>query len=155
VPKATLSFFLLLVVLLSAAAVVQAQGEKKPVPGNAATGKLSICDHVDDDWKCAGAVSPWPSDKPFNILLEIPQAIDIIFVGFVIYKRDEKGTDTDFVNEFSLLIQGKARLFATTEGMKLPPGRYTIYGIEWEKREINEHRGNLKEYLGKTELVVK
>ena len=125
--------------------------------GNAAaqTGKMIICDHIDDDWKCVGAVSPWPADKSFNILLELPQAIEIISVGFIIHKRDEKGVDTDFVDEFELMVQGKARLLATTEGMRLPPGRYTIYGIDWTKRQVNEHPGNFKEYLGKTELIVK
>jgi hypothetical protein len=134
-----------------------AQAQAKPAPDNAgaATGKLTICDHIDDDWKCVGAVSPWPADKPFNILLELPQAIEITFVGFVIHKRDESGTDTDFVNEFNLLVQGTARRFATTEGIRLPAGRYTIYGIYWDKRQVGEHPGNFKEYLGKTELIVK
>jgi hypothetical protein len=144
---------LLLVVGLLAG---DARAQESPAPANAAkTGKMTICDHIDDDWKCVDAVSPWPADKPFNILLELPQAIDITFIGFVIHKRDEKGVDTDFVNEFNLLIQGKARLFDTTEGLRLPPGRYTVYGIYWDKRQVNEHTGNFKEYLGKTELIVK
>lgn len=137
-----------------------ARAQDKPVTATgtgapSTVGKMSICDHIDDDWKCVDALSPWPSDKPFNILLELPQAIEIEFVGFVIHKRDEKGVDTDFVNEFNLLIQGKARLFATTEGLRLPPGRYTVYNIYWDKRQVNEHTGNFKEYLGKTELIVK
>jgi hypothetical protein len=135
-----------------------ARAQDKPAPTTEAAGKvgkLTICDHIDDDWKCVEALSPWPADRPFNILLELPQAIEIDFVGFVIHKRDEKGVDTDFVNEFNLLIQGKARLFATTEGLRLPPGRYTVYGIYWDKRQVSEHTGNFKEYLGKTELIVK
>jgi hypothetical protein len=140
--------------MLVSAAIALAQ-DKPSTDTAAKTGKMTICDHIDDDWKCVDAVSPWPADKPFNILLELPQAIEIDFVGFVIHKRDEKGVDTDFVNEFNLLIQGKARLFATTEGLKLPAGRYTIYGIYWDKRQVNEHTGNFKEYLGKTELIVK
>lgn len=141
--------------LIVGSASILAQDKPSTDTAAAKTGKLTICDHIDDDWKCVDAVSPWPADKPFNILLELPQAIEIDFVGFVIHKRDEKGVDTDFVNEFNLLIQGKARLFATTEGIKLPAGRYTIYGIYWDKRQVNEHTGNFKEYLGKTELIVK
>lgn len=152
-----LSAVLLLGGLMACASTTTAQAQEKPAPGDAApeTGKLTVCDHIDDDWKCVGAVSPWPADKPFNFLLELPKAIEITFVGFVIHKRDEKGVDTDFVDEFNLLIQGTARLFATTEGKRLPPGRYTIYGIEWDKRQVSEHPGNFKEYLGKTELIVK
>lgn len=150
-----LSSMLLLVGLMIC--VVNVQAQDKAAQGNAAaqTGKLTICDHIDDDWKCVGAVSPWPADKPFNILLEMPQAIDIISVGFVIHKRDEKGVDTDFVDEWELMIQGKARLFATTEGMRLPAGRYTVYGIYWTKRQLNMHPGNFTDYLGKAELIVK
>lgn len=136
-----------------------ARAQEKPATAEAGAaakvGKMTICDHIDDDWKCVEALSPWPSDRAFNILLELPAAIEIDFVGFVIHKRDEKGVDTDFVNEFNLLIQGKARLFATTEGLRLPPGRYTVYGIYWDKRQVSEHTGNFKEYLGKTELIVK
>jgi hypothetical protein len=145
---------LLLGGLLVIASSARAQDNRTP-ENVAKTGKMTICDHIDDDWKCVDTVSPWPADKPFNILLELPQAIEIDFVGFVIHKRDEKGVDTDFVNEFNLLIQGKARLFATTEGLRLPAGRYTVYGIYWDKRQVNEHTGNFKEYLGKTELIVK
>jgi len=141
--------------LIVGSASILAQDKPSTDTAAAKTGKLTICDHIDDDWKCVDAVSPWPADKPFNILLELPQAIEITFVGFVIHKRDEKGVDTDFVNEFNLLIQGKARLFATTEGIKLPAGRYTIYGIYWDKRQVNEHTGNFREYLGKAELIVK
>ena len=156
-PDGSVLFVLLLLAgLLTLSNEVRAQDN--PTAGNVAdvaAGKLTICDHVDDDWKCVGAASPWPADKPFNILLELPKAIDIDFIGFIIHKRDEKGVDTDFVNEFMLTIQGNARLFATTEGMKLAPGRYTVYGIQWGKRQINFHPGNFKEYLGKTELIVK
>ena len=145
-----------MLILVGLLACGESSAQDNPASDSAAkTGKLTICDHIDDDWKCVDAISPWPTDKPFNILLELPQAIEITFVGFVIHKRDEKGVDTDFVNEFNLLIQGKARLFATTEGTRLPPGRYTIYGIDWTKRQVNEHPGNFKEYLGKTELIVK
>jgi|GEM_PF-1130678 len=146
---------MLLMVCVTASAASASAQDSPSTDTAAKTGKLTICDHIDDDWKCVDAVSPWPADKPFNILLELPQAIEIDFVGFVIHKRDEKGVDTDFVNEFNLLIQGKARLFATTEGLKLPAGHYTVYGIYWDKRQVNEHTGNFKEYLGKTELIVK
>lgn len=147
----------LLVLFLLMAHAVNVRAQDKAASGNAQaqTGKMTICDHIDDDWKCVGAASPWPADKPFNILLEMPQAIEIISVGFVIHKSDEAGVDTDFVDEFELMVQGKARLFATTEGMRLSPGRYTVYGIYWTKRQINMHPGNFKEYLGKTELIVK
>ncbi|MGB9177611.1 MAG: hypothetical protein WCB68_00065 [Pyrinomonadaceae bacterium] len=150
VTRLAMSVVLLLGGLTACALNVRAQGNAA-----AGIGKLTICDHIDDDWKCVGAASPWPADKPFNILLELPQAIEIISVGFVIHKSDEKGVDTDFVDEFELMVQGKARLFATTEGMRLPAGRYTVYGIYWTKRQVNYHPGNFKEYLGKTELIVK
>jgi hypothetical protein len=157
--KASGKLFRLALLLTFALAVTSLEtlAQSNPAPASAAgaAGKVTICDHIDDDWKCVGALSPWPADKPFNILLEIPKAIDIDFIGFVIHKRDEKGVDTDFVDEFMLTIQGNARLFATTEGMRLPPGRYTIYGIKWGDRQVNYHPGNFKEYLGKTELIVK
>lgn len=148
----------LLCILAAAVFSLTAQAQNSATPAaiaQASTGKVTICDQINDDWKCVGATTPWPADKPFNILLELPKAIDVDFIGFVIHKRDEKGVDTDFVDEYMLTIQGNARLFATTEGFRLPAGRYTVYGIKWSDRQLNFHPGNFKEYLGKTELIVK
>lgn len=122
----------------------------------AGQGKVSICREIDDDWKCVKGSNQWAANSPFNVLFENPAPVGVDFIGIVFYQQDDAGKDVKFINEYQQNIGEKNRKYATVgDELKLPAGTYSVYIIAWGKREVLEHRGNLKEYFAKTVLTVK
>lgn len=134
----------------------QAQEQDAGKTPSAATGKVSICKEIDDDWKCVGQSSEWAADKPYNVLFENKGPVGVEFIGIVIYKQGPDGKDVEHINEFQQQIGEKNSKYATVGDMlKLPAGTYSIYIISWGKRELMMKNGNLKDYFAKTTLTVK
>ena len=126
--------------------------------GNTAVGqgKVSICSEIDDDWKCVGMSNQWKANVPFNVLFENPTAAGVDFIGIVFHKQGANGKDVEFVTEFQQNMGETNRRYATIgDQLKLPAGVYSVYIIDWRKREPTEHLGNLTEYFAKTTLTVK
>jgi hypothetical protein len=118
---------------------------------------LTVCESVDGNWKAVGAATTWPAGKSFNVLLVADKPFRVSFIGFVIHKQDDKGTDVAFIDEWQQTIgePEKFRMYATEGGMtSLKPGKYSIYAIDWAKREVGEHRGNLTDAFAKVTLTV-
>ena len=136
-------------------------GEDKVGPratGNTAAGggKVEICKEVDDNWKCVEASNQWKANTPFNVFFENPVAARLDFIGIVFHKQGADGKDIEFVNEYQQNIGSENRKYATVgDQLRLPPGVYSVYIIDWRKREVSEHRGNLTEYFAKMTLTVK
>ena len=136
-------------------------GEDKVGPravGNTAAGlgKVSICKEIDDNWKCVGEANQWPAREPFNVLFENPTPVGIDFIGIIFHRQGPDGKDVEFINEYQQNIGETNRKYATVGNeLSLPAGVYSVYIIAWGKREVYEHRGNLKEYFAKTTLTVK
>lgn len=135
------------------------EGKTSPrVTGNsmAGKGKVTICKEIDDNWKCVGESNEWKANVPFNILFENQSAVGVDFIGIVFHKQDARGKDVEFVNEYQQNIGEKNRKYATvSDGLRLPAGVYSVYILDWRKREVFEHRGNFPEYFAKTTLTVK
>jgi hypothetical protein len=70
-------------------------------------------------------------------------------------KRDNS-RDVEFLNKYQQNIGETNRKYATVgDQLRLPAGVYSVYIIDWRKREVSEHRGNLTEYLAKTTLTIR
>src|ERR671939_636342 len=63
--------------------------------GSTPSGKVSICQEIDDDWKCVGQSSEWEADKPFNVLFENKGPVGVDFIGIVFYKQGADGKDVE------------------------------------------------------------
>ena len=126
--------------------------------GNTAAGqgKVTVCKEIDDNWKCVGTSNEWKAGIPFNVLFENPTPAGVDFIGIVFHKQGADGKDVEFVNEYQQNIGEENRKYATVgEQLRLPAGIYSIYIIDWRKREVSEHQGNLTEYFAKSVLTVK
>ena len=118
-------------------------------------GKVSICKEIDDNWKCVAASNEWRANTPFNVLFENPVPVGVDFIGIVFHKQGPDGHDVDFEMEFQQDMGEKNRKYATLgDQLRLPAGVYSVYIIDWSKREVSEHNGNLEEYFAKTVLKV-
>lgn len=126
--------------------------------GNTAAGqgKVSICKEIDDNWKCVAESNMWTANAPFNVLFVNPVAAGVDFIGIVFHKQGADGKDVAFVNEYQQNIGEENRKYATVgDELRLPAGVYSVYIIDWRKREVSEHHGNLTEYFAKMTLTVK
>lgn len=129
--------------------------------------KVWICRDTDDKWNALDPATykdgayHWPANKTFNVMVKNNgKAFGVNFLGFVIHKQGPDGKDTDFVNECQTdQISDKSTMWATVTGLpgmtSLPAGTYTMYVIDWGKRQVNFHSGNLTEYFAKITLVIK
>src|SRR6185369_647920 len=115
-------------------------------------GKLMVCSTIDDNWKCVDESTTWTANKPFNLYVRLPQAIEGTVAGWSIFKQNPDGTDGLFVEDLLQGTNGRAAYWATTNGNRLPAGKYTIYSIAWANRATV---GNLTQYFAKTTLTVK
>lgn len=163
--------------LLAALALLSPQGGAPTVAAPAAQeekkyAKLIICESVDDDWKPVGAAKvvgeaknlefEWPADKKYNILIDNrPNIFAANFLGIILHKQGADGKDTDFIDEFMTdqLDEKVAKMWCTVDGLpnhsRLAAGRYTIYVIRWDKRQVNYHPGNFTDYYARITLHVK
>jgi hypothetical protein len=119
-------------------------------------GKVSICKEIDDDWKCVGESTEWPSNKSFKVLFINPVGVKGDFIGIIIHKQGPDGKDVSFVTEYQQNIGDGNRKYATVgDEIKLPAGVYSVYILSWDKHETLIHKGNFMDYLAKTTLTVK
>lgn len=119
-------------------------------------GNVWICKSVDDNWNCVGGANEWRANQGFDVLFQNPDPVQVDFIGIIFYKQGGDGKDTEFVTEYQQNIGEKNRFYATGGNeISLPAGIYSVYIIAWGKREVMEHRGNLKDYFAKTTLTVR
>ena len=65
--RSSCTVLLLLFCLLILSATAKAQGNAAAA-SRADKGKVSICNEIDDDWKCVDESNQWVANKPFNVL---------------------------------------------------------------------------------------
>lgn len=147
--------------------VTDTKGDRATGDQKAGQSKVWICRDTDDKWNALDAapvkdnVYTWPANKTFNVMVKNNgKAFGVSFLGFVIHKQGPDGKDTDFVNECQTdMLQSGNTMWASVTGLpgmtSLPAGTYTMYVIDWGKRQINMHPGNLTEYFAKITLNIK
>jgi hypothetical protein len=120
-----------------------------------------VCDYVDDNWNPVGASSQINGSGGVNFLVKLPEKVYDQLYMWVIYKTDDSGKDTEFVNELVMRIEegyeiahNGARFFCTTEKFFLQPGNYRIYFIYENDKEPNFKYGSLTKYLAKGEVTI-
>lgn len=150
--------------------VIDKFGDRATGNQKAGQAKMWICDNTDDDWNPIGPakynekekVYEWTAGKNFDVMIKNNgKPFGTLFLGIIVHTQGEDGKDTGFIDEWmsDQLDEKKATMWATVghlpDGKWIKPGRYTIYVIDWYKRQTNEHPGNFKEYFSKVTLVVK
>lgn len=147
--------------------VTDTKGPRATGDQKAGQAKVWICQDTDDKWNALDPapvkdnVYTWPANKTFNVMVKNNgKAFGTSFLGFVVHKQGPDGKDTDFVNEVQTdMLQSGNTMWASVTGLpgmtSLPAGTYTLYVIDWGKRQINMHPGNFTEYFAKITLHIK
>ena len=124
-------------------------------------GVFTFCKSVDDNVYPVEAVTEIVSGTPvyFHFAMQEPVGIEggnNITVGWVIHSVGEDGTDNGFINEYFTYFEPGNRRFCTTVPFYFSqPGRYRVYAISWDDRQVNFHPGSLTKYYAKNEITVK
>jgi hypothetical protein len=120
-----------------------------------------VCEYVNDNWEPVGASANINGSNGVNFLVKLPEKVYDQLYMWVIYKTDESGKDTEFVNELVMRIEegyeiahNGARFFCTMEKVFLQPGSYRIYFIYENDKEPNFKYGSLTKYLAKGEVTI-
>jgi len=140
----------------STAATAAATATAPSVLGGNPDVSLTVCSSVDDSWKPVGAATTWKVNVPFNVLIVDKKPFNLDFLGIDIFRQGPDGKDSNFISEYQQQVSPPtSRKYATVDGLTtLQQGKYSVYVIDWRKRELGEHDGNFKEYLAKVTLTV-
>lgn len=125
------------------------------------TARMYMCSGYDKkSGKPTGVKKELKAGSCANFLIDLGKVRDDLqYFGWVVYKNgatveeneyiDQKYQDEDEKHEMRYVYRDvPICLFKT-------PGNYTIYCIDWYKREDGYHNSELKDYLGKIEIQVK
>ena len=124
-------------------------------------GVFTFCKSVDDNVYPVEAVTEIVSGTPvyFHFAMQEPIGIEggnNITVGWVLHSVGDDGIDNGFINEYFTYFEPGNRRFCTTEPFYFSlPGRYRVYAINWDDRQVNFHPGSLTKYYAKNEITVK
>lgn len=126
-----------------------------------AQGVFTFCKNVDDNVYPVDAVSETAANTPvyFHFAMTDPVGIEggnNITVGWIIHTIGEDGADKGFINEYFTYFEPGNRRFCTDQPYYFSvPGKYRVYAINWDDRQVNFHSGNLTKYYAKNEITVK
>jgi hypothetical protein len=126
-----------------------------------AQGVFTFCKNVDDNVYPVNPVSEISAGELvyFHFSYEMPigtEGGNNITVGWVIHTIGDDGMDNGFVNEYFTYFEPGNRRFCTTEPFNFSvPGKYRVYAINWDDRQLNHHTGNLIKYYAVNEIIVK
>ena len=122
---------------------------------------FTFCTKVDDKVNPVDALSETFSGSLVYFHLSMVNPIgkegdNNITVGWIIHTVGEDGMDSGFINEYFTYFPSGNRRFCTDEPYCFTqPGKYRVYAINWDDRQVNHHTGNLLKYYAKNEITVK
>jgi hypothetical protein len=126
-----------------------------------AQGVFTFCKNVDDNVYPVEPVNEIAGGEPvyFHFAVETPigkEGDENITIGWIIHTIGEDGMDNGFVQEYMTFFPPGYRRFCTEQPMYFNiPGRYRVYAIRWDERQLNYHPGNFTKYYAKNEITVK
>lgn len=124
-------------------------------------GEFVFCRNVDDNVYPIDPVSEISSGESVYFYFSNEASIgkeggNNFTVGWVIHTVGNDGKDNGFINEYFTYFEPGYRRFCTTEPFVFnSPGRYRVYAINWDDRQLNHHTGNLTKYYAVNEITVK
>lgn len=124
---------------------------------------LTVCENTDDD---ANPVNPKTTVKAgeqviFQISFPVKYKISKesepaqFIIAWEVFKMNDEGQDEKNITELRMMANSLYRKYAISEFQTFPsPGKYRVYALPWEMRDVNYKTGNYKDYFGKAEIEV-
>jgi len=150
------NIFLLSILILCFSAISFAQ---KLLP----KATVTVCENTDDNVNAINPKTAVKVGEPVVYLVSFGDKYKIkdetspeqFFIGWDVYMIDEDGKDVEHINELQMLVESLYRRYATVEFQTFSkPGKYRVYALPWEMRDVNYKSGNYEKYWGKAEIEV-
>lgn len=151
----TLKLFLVLGALFLMHGIVNSQTLPK--------GTLVVCENTDDKVFPINPKTTIKVGEPvvYQVDLDKPYFIkdekepEQMFIAWEVYKIGEDGNDGAKVTELSMRTESTYKRYAIEEFQTFStPGKYRVYALPWEMRDINDKNDNYTKYFGMTEFEV-
>lgn len=151
----TLNLFLVLGALFLMHGIVNSQTLPK--------GTLVVCENTDDKVFPINPKTTVKVGEPvvYQVDLEKPYYLKDekepvqCFIAWEVYKVGDDGKDNVNVTELSMTTSSTYKRYAIEEFQYFnTPGKYRVYALPWEMRDVNFKEGNYTKYFGKTEFEV-
>lgn len=132
---------------------------QKPLP----SAVLTVCENTDDGVNPINPKTTVKVGEPvvFQIAFENPYKLndetesDQFFIAWEVYKMDDEGKDAENLSELQMTSGTLYRRYAIDQFQTFPkPGKYRVYALPWDMRDVNFKNGNYKDYFGMTEIEV-
>lgn len=80
---------------------------------------------------------------------------DQFFIAWEVYRIGDDDKDEKNITELQQRSETLYKRYAIEEFQRFTePGRYRVYALPWEMRDVNFKSGNYKDYFGKAEIEV-
>ncbi len=127
-------------------------------------GTLTVCENTDDNVYAINPKTVVKVGEPVVFLIDFgstkyregkDKERDQFFISWEVYKMDSDGKDEMNLTELQQRSETLYKRYAIDQFQTFTePGKYRIYALPWEMRDINFKSGNYKDYFGKAEIEV-
>jgi hypothetical protein len=127
-------------------------------------GTLTVCENTDDNVYAINPKTVVKVGEPVVFLIDFgntkyregkDKERDQFFISWEVYKIDSDGKDEKNLTELQQRSETLYKRYAIDQFQTFSePGKYRVYALPWEMRDINFKSGNYKDYFGKTEIEV-
>jgi len=127
-------------------------------------GTLTVCENTDDNVFAINPKTTVKVGEPVVYLIDLgskkymegkDKEREQFFIAWEVYKMDAEGKDEMNITELQQRSETLYKRYAIDQFQTFTePGKYRIYALPWEMRDINFKSGNYKDYFGKTEIEV-
>ena len=127
-------------------------------------GTLTVCENTDDNVYAINPKTTVKIGEPVVYLIDFgskkymegkDKEPEQFFIAWEVYKMDAEGKDEKNITELQQRSETLYKRYAIDQFQTFTePGKYRIYALPWEIRDVNFKSGNYKDYFGKTEIEV-
>ncbi len=125
---------------------------------------LTVCENTDDQVYPVNSKSTVKVGEPVVFMIDFgsrkfnegkDKASEQFFIAWEVYKVGDDGKDERNITELQQRTESLYKRYAIEEFQRFTePGKYRIYALPWELRDVNFKSGNYKEYFGMAEIEV-
>lgn len=124
---------------------------------------LTVCENTDNEVNPINPKTTIKVGEPvvYQIAFTNPYKLkdetesEQFFIAWEVYKLDENGKDSENITELQMTTGSLYRRYAIEEFQTFSkPGKYRVYALPWEMRDINFKGGGYDKYFGMAEIEV-
>lgn len=125
---------------------------------------LTVCENTDENVRAINPKTTVKVGEPVVYMIDFgstkyregkDKSPEQFFIAWEVYKIGEDGKDEKNLSELQQRSETLYKRYAIEEFQRFSePGKYRVYALPWEMRDVNFKSGNYKDYFGMAEIEV-